>query len=164
MANTLATLSLVLYGLAVVFLIMAVIFFIKFHIPAIIGDLSGRTAKKSIERIRSENEKTGKKTYMPSPVNLKRGKITEGIESVGSSGTLKLKTNSDSPETVVLAENKADAYSRMSAETSVLEDEGTTILGQPERSEETVPLGAETPAVQLQMIEEIVMIHTDEKI
>lgn len=44
---------------------------VLFKIPIVIGDLSGRTAKKSIERMRLNNEKTGNKSYKPVKAILK---------------------------------------------------------------------------------------------
>lgn len=77
----------VFIGAAVLCGIMAVVtillfFFMK--IPRVIGDLSGRTARKAIEEIRQQNESTGDKTYKSSPVNRERGKLTDRISPTGS--------------------------------------------------------------------------------
>lgn len=167
MANTLATISIVSYVLAVIFLAGAVFCFVKFNIPLVIGDLTGRNAKKSIERMREENEKSGKKSHIPSPANEKRGKITEPIITSGglASGTLKLKQDQDSPETNLTSENKADASLDSEEQTTLLnENQGTTVLAENTGEEETSPLENERPSVSLKMIDEIEKIHTNEKI
>lgn len=49
--------SMVAFGISAVCLILSVFFWIKFNIPKIIGDLSGRNARKSIEEMREKNSK-----------------------------------------------------------------------------------------------------------
>ena len=73
MAETLSMISIISFAGAAVCLVMAIIFFVYFKIPSVIGDLSGRTARKSIEQMRVMNEKSGKKVYKPDKVNLERG-------------------------------------------------------------------------------------------
>jgi len=58
MAGLLSTLSVVSFILSGVFALLAVVFGVVFKIPAVIGDLSGRTAKKTVERMRLDNERT----------------------------------------------------------------------------------------------------------
>lgn len=57
MADTLSVISLVSFIVSGICFLLAVFFWFKFRILTIIGDLSGRTAQKSIERMRSYNEK-----------------------------------------------------------------------------------------------------------
>ena len=57
--------------------ILAVFIWFKFDILAVIGDLSGSTAKKSIARMRENNEKSGVKSYRSSATNVQRGKLTD---------------------------------------------------------------------------------------
>ncbi|GGA79657.1 hypothetical protein [Ornithinibacillus halotolerans] len=71
--------SIVGYSLAGILFLVAIIMFFKLDIWAIIGDLTGRTAAKQIERIREENSKTGQKRYGPSAFNIERGELTEPI-------------------------------------------------------------------------------------
>ncbi|MCC8072795.1 MAG: hypothetical protein LIO62_01535 [Clostridiales bacterium] len=78
-AQTYLIISIVAFAVAGVLFLLAVFLFIKFNIPRIIGDLSGKTAKKSIAKIRSENEKKGKKSFRPHPIASDRGQITEKI-------------------------------------------------------------------------------------
>lgn len=106
--------------LALVFLVVAIVLFFVLHIPQIVGDLSGRTARKAIQSIREQNEKTGDKVYKSSQVNIERGKITEKISVSGKlrkhddaglgSYTEKLNTKqlSSQAETTVLNSNMAN--------------------------------------------------------
>lgn len=79
MAQIYRMVSIAAFSLAGVSLVLAVIFWVKFRIWKVISDLSGRTAKKSIEQMRAANEKSGKKSYRPTPVAAERGKLTEPI-------------------------------------------------------------------------------------
>jgi|GEM_PF-404035 len=72
--------SIVAFAIAGIAFVAAVVMWINFRIPKIIGDLSGRTAKKSIEQRRSANEKSGAKSYRPTPVAVERGALTDTIE------------------------------------------------------------------------------------
>lgn len=54
-ADTYQVISIIAFSLAAVFFILAVILFIKFNIPGLINDLSGRTAIKQIQEIRRQN-------------------------------------------------------------------------------------------------------------
>ncbi len=76
-ADTLQLISLISFIAAGVFLIIALFLFIYLKIPRVIGDLSGRTARRNIAKLRSENEKGGAKSFRPSKVNMERGPLTE---------------------------------------------------------------------------------------
>lgn len=52
----LSNLSLASYIVAGVFFVVATVLFFTMHIPRIVGELSGRTAKKAIAEIRKQNE------------------------------------------------------------------------------------------------------------
>lgn len=80
MAEIYTIISIAAFSLAGVFFLLSCIFWFKFGIMKIIGDLSGRTAKKSIEQMRAQNEKTGRKDFRPTPAARERGKLTETIE------------------------------------------------------------------------------------
>ena len=58
-ANTLFIISNASFVAAAVCGIVAIILFFKFHIPSVINDLSGRSARKSIEMMRLQNDKKG---------------------------------------------------------------------------------------------------------
>ena len=79
MAETLSMVSMVSFVAAGVCLALTVILWFAFRIPNVIGDLSGRNARKSIERMRKSNENTGRKSYRSSAVNAARSKLTEAM-------------------------------------------------------------------------------------
>lgn len=75
----LQTMSLAAFILAGILFLVAIALFFLFNIPKVFGEVTGSTARKSIENIRQQNERTGNKAYKPSTVNAERGKITEKI-------------------------------------------------------------------------------------
>lgn len=79
MAKTLTDLSTVFFIVAAVGLVLAVFLWVFFNIPKVIGDLSGKTAKRSVAKIRAANEQSGYKSYRPSEANVLRGKLTEPV-------------------------------------------------------------------------------------
>ena len=109
MAEILSRISGISFGLAIVFFLMAVFFWFKFGILTIIGDLSGRTARKSIAKIRENNEKSGKKNYRPSRINVERGKLTERMvqtpANTGNMGNKRQTGGEGSEATALLAQN-----------------------------------------------------------
>lgn len=73
--------SIIFFIIAGVSLLVAIYSFVRFNIPQIIGELSGRTAKKSIAQMRNKNVKTGDKSHRPSPAAKERGTLTDKIEN-----------------------------------------------------------------------------------
>ncbi len=120
-------------GLAILFFVIAVILFFALKIPAVIGDLSGATARKAIENIRTQNEATGDKEHASSPVNRERGRLTDKISPSGSlhrSETSKLfGMRTEKISTQKLAENETTVLYTGGAETTVLGGGETTVLG-----------------------------------
>ena len=182
--EVLDTISLISFVLAGISAVLAVVFWFVFKIPTVISDLSGRTARKSIERMRANNEKTGRKDFAPSKTNLKRGKVTELMnESEKGSGKLSgmlsgklTNKKKDVPveeehlETGLLEENIQNSYE--SEETGLLTEDAmeTELLGTEllEESEETTLLVDNAVAKPVMkgfvVLEEIMLIHTDETI
>lgn len=173
-AEILSLVSLISYIAAGICLALALFFWFFFKIPSVIGDLSGRTAKKSIAKMRQANAKSGSKSYRSSATNVARGKLTDTMPQ-----TAKPKQNpapavappapkpapdpAGMPETGILAENKEQAYVSAGTEmldageeTSLLaDDQATTVL------EENVK---RTGGKKLTMINEVMLIHTNEVI
>ena len=173
MAQTLQTLSIISFVFAGICLVLAIFFWFFFKIPTVMGDLSGRTARKSIAKMRAANEKTGAKAYKESKINAERGKVTG---SIPDSNELKKKDtaiNDGKVETGLLAENKAEnvefeATGMLDEETGFLESETTGLLID---ENAMAPLDAPTSqrpvrtgGKKLELIEEIMFIHTDEVI
>lgn len=162
MAETLQLLSIISFAVAIVCLVLAVFFWFLFKIPTVIGDLSGRTARKSIAKMRAANEKTGGKSYKTSQTNAERGKLTETIPN-------KKKNN---PETTLLMENKANKLS--SELTGILDNEETDNLDSDatgllvDKDDTAVLLDSDshidTNVRKLELIEEVMIVHTNEVI
>ena len=159
MAETLSTLSFISFLLAGVFFILGVFLWFFFHIPAVIGDLTGRTARKSIAQMRAVNEKTGAKKYRESKTNLARGKLTDSMSD-------STKRKDTKPETGLLVENRAKRLK--TEETGLLSEEATGLLVD---ENETALLGVgeqkreiRGKAEKLTMLEDVMIIHTDEVI
>lgn len=180
-AEILSLVSLISYIVAGVCLVLAVFFWFFFKIPSVIGDLSGRTAKKSIEKMRQANVRSGNKSYRASATNVARGKLTDTMQhstnlKKGKAPEEKTKVEENGrPETGLLSENKADAYVDEKTDIldngeptgSLLDDEATGMLVD---DEATMALDAEitpkkrTGGKKLTMINEVMLIHTDEVI
>ncbi len=166
MAQTLSTLSIISFVIAGVSLAAAILFWFFFKIPAVIGDLSGKTAKKSIAKMRAANEKTGNKSYRSSETNVGRGKLTETMDfadkgkAAGGRPAPKIHkpTVAAPAETSLLDENKA-VYA--GAETELLgADADETVL----LAETPVQSAARVGGVQLTVVEIVEFIHTNEVI
>ena len=169
MADTLSTLSIISFIIAGIALALAVVLWFFFDILTVINDLTGRTARKSIAKMRTQNEKSGVKKYKESRTNAERGKLTETMS--GIKGTSK--DEKERLETGLLVENKAETIE--DEETGLLNDEATGVLISEETGllvdeNETVALGKDVRTEKrvggkkLTIIEEVMHIHTDEVI
>ena len=174
MSETLRLLSIISFSVAGVSLVLSAFFWFFFKIPNVIGDLTGRTARKSIAKMRAANEKTGTKSYMESKTNARRGKLT-GTMPDTSEQNGKSASEEGRPDTGLLAENQTDTVE--SEETEMLDYEETGI---PDREETglltdedaTVPLEStvkkqpsqRTGGIKLNILDNVVLIHTDEVI
>lgn len=78
-ANTWLIIAIIGFSLSGIALVAAVIMFIRMNIPAIIGDLTGRTVAREIKAMRDTNASSGDKRFRPSAVNLERGTLTEKV-------------------------------------------------------------------------------------
>lgn len=169
MASIFKIVSIVLFVLAAVCLAFAIFAFVTFKIPNVIGDLTGRNARKSIEKMRDANEKGGKKSYRPHPVASDRGQVTEPIKQSKKESKKLYKTSKTEPQ------RKESQTFDGSGATDVLENvnatvkldydaNGTEILsaGTEVLSEETMQTALNENTVKIKMIQNIILIHTDE--
>lgn len=140
--------------LSAIFFLTAVFLLIYFKIPKIIGDFTGANARKAIQNIRMQNEKSGDKRYKVSAVNRERGKITDKISPSGN-----------------LVERPQEAFSTgvITEKIDTSEGEMTEVLRQEERekiftySDETVLLSEPTSlGTEFYVEKEIYFLHTDE--
>lgn len=67
------------FSLSGVAFVAAIILFIRMNIPAIIGDLSGKSVAREIKAMRESNTLSGNKGFKPSVVNMERGMLTEKV-------------------------------------------------------------------------------------
>ncbi|MCI6536112.1 hypothetical protein [uncultured Eubacterium sp.] len=139
--------------LAIIFAVCSVLLFVLLKIPKVVGDLSGRTARKGIADIREQNVRTGDKRHKTSAVNLDRGRITDRITDSGNIQRVGKTVN-----TGVMTQKINMPESEEMTETSE-----TTVLPTAEYSE-TVVLDEIRMDDDFAIEEEICFIHTDEKI
>lgn len=149
MAETLSTISLISFLAAGLFAILAVILWFVFRIPTVAGELSGRIAKKSIERMRKSNEEAGKNSWSPGAVEREGKNFSANTGQAG-----KNRIEGENRETDLLAESTAGVYH--SRETEALTEQiGTETAGKAQRR---------VSAVKIDLLEEILLIHTKEVI
>lgn len=119
MAETFKLISTISYVIAILFLCLSVVLFIKFNIKKIVGDLSGRNARKSISAMKkstvSKENKAADIIYKREIKDISGGFVTEKI-------TQKISRNIEATE--VLPEGGDNS-------TTVLgeDDNATTVLG-----------------------------------
>lgn len=147
MAQVLSIIAIISFVIAAIAFGLAIFFFIKFQIPTVIGDLSGRTARKSIAKMRETNE--GKNTL--------KGRTKEKVK--------KQVTLSSREEETTLLTNEADETTLLTNdvnETTLLTNDmyETTLLTE-DMCETTLLVDS---GKELVMIEEIICIHTSEVI
>lgn len=162
MSETLQLLSIISFAIAVACLVLAIFLWFFFKIPNIIGDLSGRTARKSIAKMRAANEKTGSKSYRESKANAERGKLTETIPVMQTDTTSTLDNNR--LETGLLNENRTERIE--SKATDMLKSETTGLLVN-DKAMPNVSVQnsiAKADKKELIILEEVILIHTDEVI
>ena len=139
--------------LAIIFAVCSVLLFVILKIPKVVGDLSGRTARKGIADIREQNVRTGGKRHKTSVVNLDRGRITDFIKDSGNIQRVGKTVN-----TGVMTQKINIPESEERMETSE-----TTILPITEDSE-TIVLDEIRMDDDFTIEEELCFIHTEETI
>jgi len=186
-AMTWLIISIVGYSLAGILLIVAIFMFIKMNIPAIVGDLTGRTAKREIQELREQNQ-SGNKRNTPTAFNIERQAKTRGfrtgaLSKVGKTGRTAPTTEHSRPktgnlETELLEDPNNQSTELLHDDTALLNEEGTldTVLLTDEtallddnmkRLDETTVLTNDEeaiPAVSFNIIKDIKVIHTNEVI
>ncbi len=173
MAGTLSTVSIISFVAAGVFFVVAIVFWIVFHIPSVIGDLTGKNAKKNIDAMRRNNERTGNKAYRSSKINLERGKVTSPMTAETPRPEMKINPEvkiqpTDANETDTLEIGTSPMYDTAEAETTMLNyksgtdslyAEGDTQLLQDD-NQVTERMNKKT----ITIIDEELMIHSNEDI
>lgn len=82
-AETWGITAIIGFSLSAIALVAAVFIFFRLKIPAVIGDLSGKTVAREIQAIRDSNVASGVKAHKSSRVNIDRGKLTEKVSDSG---------------------------------------------------------------------------------
>ena len=96
--GTYQTLSYIAFSAAGVTFAIAIYLLFRFKIIKIINDLSGRTARKTISKIRELNEQSGSKFYGPHAAGEQRGKITDKMAQTGDPESTDVLPDSDATE------------------------------------------------------------------
>ena len=159
MADLIEKLSIIAFVAAGCCLLLTILIWCRFRILSVINDLSGKTAKRAIAQIRENNLRTGNKAYHPGIVNLNRGPLTTPMPEVSATPTEKLpddQVGKPVPETILYQEaGKTQILLASEAE------RGTTVLNQDVNN---IADTSERPKVELTILEQVVMIHTNEVI
>lgn len=129
MARLLSIISVASYGLSALFFVISIFVFFSLDIPFVIGDLSGKNAKKAIEEWRANNEKTGNKSFRSSYINLNRDPIT-GTMDIDKEKTQELDETSLVESNVVtsILSEETTLLQNDEEETALLEDDDQTML------------------------------------
>ncbi|MCI5917804.1 MAG: hypothetical protein MRZ75_00520 [Roseburia sp.] len=160
--------SIVGFGLAALFLVVAIILFFAFDVVALYGEVSGKTADKQVKELRENNKRASSRRREPEKsgrLEKSSKQIAKGIFEGKQTPAMEEETNVLDEGTTVLKEGTMV----LNEETTVLE-EGTTVL-----SEETTVLEEGTTVLEEEatdnsdsgefiMLEDDVEIHTDETI
>jgi hypothetical protein len=158
-ATTWLIISIVGYSLAGVLLIVVIFMFFKMNIPAIIGDLNGKTAARQIQEIREKNKLTGNKQHRPSTFNVERGTLTAPVSSrFGRTGKAGSTQSTISEESKYLESrgitaqssrpNVVENLSIMNEATSVLIEDTQVLMVEEIYSDSTEVLMNETEALE----------------
>lgn len=177
-AEILSLISTISFVIAAISFVLAAFFWFYFKIPSVIGDLSGRTAKKSIARMRASNERAGGQGYKPSAANASRGKLTvtmqhsrglvaDSKKKPATAPKKKAPAGDVMPETGLLATNQAvvadgqqtDLLEGSEATGLLVDEDATASL----HEEPKAPV-KRTGGKKLTMLDEVMLIHTDEVI
>lgn len=160
MAEILSIVSIVAFVIAGISMGLAVFFWFFFRIPSVIGDLSGRTARKSIARMRENNEKTGKKTYHTGAINRERGKLTDTMPQTAKVKGAPKAFTEDMSATGLLVEENIGYVGKSQEFTTLLAGEAETELLVETPPEAPKRMGGK----ELTLLEDIVLVHTAEVI
>lgn len=144
MADIYEMVSYVAFFLSFLCLVTVIVLGIKFNIVKILNDLSGRSAQKSIERMRNRNEKEYK------PVRIYRDE-KEKIEVSHLTEELLVSSTEAIGDTEVLGQTD------VLEETTLLGD--TAVLGDTEVLSDTKALG---DMQDFAIVTDIMCVHTDE--
>lgn len=134
--ETLQYIELAAYIVAALFLIAAIVLFFVLKIPAVVGDLTGSTARKAIESIRQQNEnaanadKNKNPTVSPTYSEMNKTSATSRMKKKSGAApgaTMKMATNELTNQAMAAAE-AANATTVLAADQLPMEDSGATTV------------------------------------
>ena len=154
---------------------VSVLLFVFLRIPSVIGDLTGITARRGIEQIRSGNTKKAKKKDSADKANRRRGRLTDKISPSGrlqeqagqgyGANTEELQALGAVDETTLLSSGIVNETTLlgfdMVNETTLLNSgmvNETTLLGP------GILDGASVPDMGFYVMEDITILHNEEEI
>lgn len=164
--------------------VVAIILFVKFDIPALIGELSGKTAEKKVQEIREQNRqavsmrqrnserKRKISLYDPKTKNTaKEVQITKAVLDEGTevlyeqTAVLDETTEVLYEQTTLLNDNHQEVGTTLLNESYHIEEQ-TTLLSENIADEGTTILGEDSVSADADfcMLEDVVEVHTDETI
>lgn len=101
MADHLFIISKIAFVLSAIFLVISIVLWFYYKIPMIVGYLTGRTAKKSMESVRENNAQAGQKALKVNMTTNKSRRLTEKISAEKATekldATEKLQQDTKSP-------------------------------------------------------------------
>lgn len=154
---------------------VSVLLFVFLRIPSVIGDLTGITARRGIEQIRSGNTKKSKKKDSADKANRRRGRLTakispsgrlqeqesqgygantEELQALGAVGATTLHSSDIVDETTLLSSGMVNETTLLN---SGMVDE-TTLLGP------GILDGTAVSDMGFHVMEDITVLHTEEEI
>lgn len=111
MAETLTLVSVIVFVISGLSFALAIFFWFFFKIPSVIGDLTGKTARKNIAKIRAENEKKSSKAPKDNRLNFVKRKSDTGNLAKNTTSSLTTEISDTIPETGLLETNKDSCLS-----------------------------------------------------
>ena len=180
MPQLLQTLAIISFVIAGILFVLSLFFWFFFKIPKVVSDLTGRTARKAIAKRRKANARSGNKAYRSSPTNVNRGQLTATMPSEKTAGKPQpakqaakqqpakkqpAPVETGMPETGLLGMNKADPHTEQQETAMLVDDNATTLLDEGMTMALDVELTPHrTGGKKLTMINQVMLIHTDEVI
>lgn len=144
MADLLSLISIVAFAIADISLVITIILFVRFKIPSVIGDLSGKNARRSIEQMREMNEKRGSELYKSGKVNVEMKTVL--LKDVDTAQVL-----TDDNITRQLQDNNV---------TEILKDNNMTVMLNIQQKSNAENIGG----IPIEIIEEVMFVHSKEVI
>lgn len=128
-AQTWLIIAIVGFTLSAIALVVAIFMYIKMNIPAVIGDLTGKTVAREIKAMREANVASGDKHPRSSSVNVNRGKLTDKVKDEIDDSTAKAVAHASKKlEPGDFGKTTNDKKGTTSRTTSVFEEKTTETL------------------------------------